>query len=175
MAETPKHKHIKDKNITIRVILLMISDSLSSANAEQRAKLDRSSKIAEAIIKEHGLEVLDVKYVPDEIKIIQENVTQCVEQQIELIITMGGTGISKRDVTPEAVRSLLQKELPGFGELFRALTYNEIGTVSIMSRALAGIKDESVIICLPGSPNAVKLGVKLILKEILHLCNLLKS
>ena len=175
MAETPKHKHIKDKNITIRVILLMISDSLSSANEEQRAKLDRSSKIAEAIIKEQGLEVLDVKYIPDEIKIIQENIKRYIEQQIELIITMGGTGISKRDVTPDAVRPLLQKELPGFGELFRALTYNEIGTVSIMSRALAGIKDESVIICLPGSPNAVKLGVKLILKEILHLCNLLKS
>jgi len=110
--------------------------------------------------------------VPDEIDQIQEIVTEYITREVSLIITIGGTGISSRDVTVEAIFPLLEKELPGFGELFRIKTYKEVGTLSIMTRALAGVVKKTCIVSLPGSTNAVELGTKLILQELLHIVNL---
>lgn len=82
----------------------------------------------------------------------------------------GGTGFTKRDVTVEAVKELLDKEMVGFGELFRYLSYKEIGSASMLSRALAGSIGQKVIFCMPGSTNAVRLAMeKLILPELRHL------
>ena len=92
------------------------------------------------------------------------------EDELQVIITNGGTGVSHRDVTVEAIYPLLEKKLDGFGELFRLLTYQEIGTGSIMSRAIAGVAKGKVIICLPGSPGAANLAMdKIILPEIGHM------
>ncbi|MFH0769372.1 MAG: molybdopterin-binding protein, partial [Chloroflexota bacterium] len=86
------------------------------------------------------------------------------------IIVSGGTGLSHRDVTVETIYPILEKRLDGFGELFRSLSYQEIGTGSIMSRAIAGVARGKVILCLPGSLAAVKLAMdKIILPEIGHL------
>ncbi len=175
MTKTPKEKHITHKNIPIHVKILMISDSLSSSSPQTRSKQDLSSKIATDLIQEYGFQSLGVEYVPDERDQIEKIIIALLNQNIELIITIGGTGIAKRDITIDVVKPLLDKELPGFGELFRQLTYKEVGTVSIMTRALAGVKGESVLACLPGSPNAVKLGIPLILKEVVHIINLLKK
>jgi len=87
-----------------------------------------------------------------------------------VIITNGGTGIAKRDSTFEAIDSLLEKRLPGFGELFRMLSYNDIGSAAMLSRATAGLLGDTVIFSLPGSTNAVRLGLeKLILPQLAHL------
>ncbi|MHA1322660.1 MAG: MogA/MoaB family molybdenum cofactor biosynthesis protein [Candidatus Helarchaeota archaeon] len=118
MAQTPKKHHIKHKDLLIRIKILMISDSLSNASNAEREKLDRSSKVAESIIQQYGYHSLGVEYLPDEITSIQECVRHYISQNTELILTIGGTGISTRDVTPEAVRPLLQKELPGFENSF---------------------------------------------------------
>jgi molybdenum cofactor biosynthesis protein B len=175
MVESTKDKHIKDKKIPIRIQLIMVSDSLSTANAQDRIKLDQSSKVAKEIINGYGFQVFGINYIPDEFQLVQNSISEYINQKIELIITIGGTGIAKRDVTIDAITPLLHKRLPGFGELFRSLTYKDVGTVSIMSRAIAGVCDATVIVCLPGSPNAVKLGVGIILKEIVHIINLLKK
>jgi len=91
-------------------------------------------------------------------------------EDITAIITTGGTGISQHDITVETISQLIDKKIDGFGELFRLLTYQEIGTGSIMSRALAGVAEGKVIISLPGSIDAVKLAMgKIILPEIGHL------
>ncbi|MHA1278229.1 MAG: MogA/MoaB family molybdenum cofactor biosynthesis protein [Candidatus Helarchaeota archaeon] len=175
LSKTPKEKHIKVKDIPIRVKIFMISDSLSSVSEEKRAKLDLSSRIAEDLIHQYGYHFLGVEYIPDEKNAIRQNINSTLEHDVQLIITIGGTGIAKRDITIDAIRPLLDKELPGFGELFRHLTYEEVGTVSIMTRAIAGVKNETVLVCLPGSPNAIKLGIPLIFQEILHLINLLTN
>ncbi len=87
----------------------------------------------------------------------------------DLIVTTGGTGLGPRDRTPEAVRPLLERELPGFGELFRWLSYRQIGAAAMLSRACAGVTDSTTIILLPGSPKAVELAMdELILPEIGH-------
>jgi molybdopterin adenylyltransferase len=173
--ETTKEKHTEKKTIPIRVFLLLISDSISAANDADRQKLDVSGKVAEDLVRQAGFEVIKKDVVPDEKIQIQGKILPMVEQNIELIITIGGTGVTKRDVTIEAVSKLVEKEMPGFGELFRFLTYQEVGTVSIATRAMAGIIKETVIVCLPGSPNAVKLGVPIILKEIVHFTNMLRK
>lgn len=88
----------------------------------------------------------------------------------KVIITNGGTGISRRDSTFEAIDALLEKRLPGFGEIFRMLSFAEIGPAAMLSRATAGIMGRTLIFCLPGSPNAVRLGIdRLILPELAHL------
>jgi len=87
-----------------------------------------------------------------------------------VIVTSGGTGISQRDHTFEALSGLLDKTIPGFGEIFRMLSYQEVGTAAILSRAVAGLMGNTLLFCLPGSLNAVRLGTeKLILPEIAHM------
>jgi len=92
------------------------------------------------------------------------------QEELQVIITSGGTGVSHRDITVETISPILEKKLDGFGELFRFLSYQEISTTSIMSRAIAGVAGGKVFLCLPGSPEAAKLAMdKVILPEIGHL------
>jgi molybdenum cofactor biosynthesis protein B len=86
---------------------------------------------------------------------------------VQAVITTGGTGLTRRDVTPEAVAPLLTKTIPGFGELFRWLSYEEIGTATIESRAFAGIADSTIVFCLPGSTGACRTGMdRIILPQL---------
>jgi len=92
------------------------------------------------------------------------------QEELQVIITSGGTGVSHRDITVETISPILEKRLDGFGELFRLLSYEEIGTPSIMSRAMAGVAGGKVILCLPGSAGAASLAMdRIILPEIGHL------
>jgi molybdopterin adenylyltransferase len=108
-----------------------------------------------------------------------DRIRAAIEQNLPLLdglIITGGTGIGPRDVTIEAVRPLLDKELEGFGELFRMLSYQEIGSAAIMSRALAGISKRRLIVALPGSPSACRLAMeKLLIPELGHIGALLKG
>ena len=87
----------------------------------------------------------------------------------EVIISTGGTGIGKRDITIETIQPLFDKELTGFGEIFRYESYKELGTGAILSRATAGVWNETLLVALPGSPNAVTLGMKIIKPELGHM------
>jgi molybdenum cofactor biosynthesis protein B len=118
-----------------------------------------------------GHEVLGKSIVADDPGLVQEAVeAQLANLDVQVVVTTGGTGISSRDQTYEAVNGLLDKRIDGFGELFRALSYEEIGTAAMLSRALAGTARGKVLISIPGSVNAVRLAVtKLILPEIGHL------
>jgi molybdenum cofactor biosynthesis protein B len=92
------------------------------------------------------------------------------QEELQVIITSGGTGVSHRDITVETISPILEKKLAGFGELFRFLSYQEIGTASMMSRAIAGVVRGKVILCLPGSLGAANLAMdKIILPEIGHM------
>jgi molybdenum cofactor biosynthesis protein B len=92
------------------------------------------------------------------------------EDGVGALLLTGGTGVAPRDVTPDAVEPLLERVIPGFGEIFRALSYEEIGSAALLSRALAGIAAGRVVFVLPGSRGAVRLGLeKLVLPELGHL------
>ncbi|MHA2225266.1 MAG: MogA/MoaB family molybdenum cofactor biosynthesis protein [Candidatus Hodarchaeales archaeon] len=167
-----REKHIIDPDIPLIASIIVISDSLTAAGGKRWRKLDTSAKKAEEILSANKIPISNTFTVPDEKGVIQESISNEIEKQTSLVITIGGTGISSRDVTIEAIKPLLEKVLVGYGELFRNKTYEEVGTVSIMTRALAGVTRKSCIVCLPGSTNAVQLGINLILKELIHIMNL---
>ena len=118
-----------------------------------------------------GHQLVERQIVPDEPDVIAGRVCQlCAALDLDSLLLTGGTGISPRDRTPEAVRPLLDLELTGFGELFRSLSYAEIGAAAMLSRAFAGRRGGVLIFCLPGSQNAVRLAVdKILLPELPHL------
>ncbi len=132
---------------------------------------DESGKLAVAILTKYGHTPEDHRIIKNDRKIIEAAITGAAAGAADLIVTIGGTGISKKDLTIEAVKHLFHREMPGFGELFRALSAKEIGTATIMTRAsLAATDKQRLICCLPGSPNAVKLALEQILvNELKHL------
>ncbi|MFX0174121.1 MAG: molybdenum cofactor biosynthesis protein B [Candidatus Hodarchaeota archaeon] len=167
-----RDKHIIDEKIPLSASIIVVSDSLFAIGELKWREMDKSAKKAEEILKRNGVTIKSISVVADEINQIKSKISSGIESEVSLLLTIGGTGISPRDITIEAVTPLLEKELLGYGELFRTKTYEEVGTISFMTRALAGVTQKTCIVCLPGSANAVELGVNLILKELLHIINL---
>jgi molybdenum cofactor biosynthesis protein B len=136
-------------------------------------KTDKSGQLIKSLLAEENVEVRDEAYkiVKDEPQAIQTQIEEWLKSDVDVIITTGGTGISPRDITIETVRPLFTKEIEGFGELFRYLSYTEdVGTKALLSRAIAGSVNDKLIFCLPGSSGAVKLALnKLIKPELNHL------
>jgi molybdopterin adenylyltransferase len=131
---------------------------------------DTSGAAIRTALTQTGHDVVRYEVVRDEPTQIVELVRTLASAGCKLIITNGGTGIAGRDSTIEAIESLLEKRLPGFGELFRMLSYDQIGSGAMLSRALAGTYRGSLIFCLPGSVAAVRLALeKLIIPELSHL------
>ncbi|MEK8016463.1 MAG: molybdenum cofactor biosynthesis protein B [Candidatus Parabeggiatoa sp.] len=138
--------------IPLNVAILTISDTRTDEN-------DTSGKTLVERLTNAGHHPADKTIVPDNIYQIRAIVSKWIANpDIQAIITTGGTGVTGRDGTPEAIQPLLDKQLEGFGELFRAISYEEIGTSTLHSRALAGVANGTYIFCLPGSSGACKTG-----------------
>ena len=146
----------------MRCAVLTVSDTRTEAN-------DTGGHAIVTLLAEHGHEVVFKQIVRDEPDQVRALISGWIES-VQVIITTGGTGISSRDRTYEAVTGLLDKQLDGFGELFRMLSFQEIGAGAMLSRACAGVARGRIIICLPGSEHAVRLAMtRLILPELGHL------
>ena len=157
-----EHKQLSPKSVNCAVII--ISDSRTHEN-------DESGKFIMQALSKSGHKVLTYTILKNDADSIHQTIDKLLnENELQIIITSGGTGISQRDVTIETLLPVMQKTMDGFGELFRHLTHKEINTGSIMSRATAGVSRGKVIICLPGSLRAVSLAMEqIILPEIGHL------
>jgi molybdopterin adenylyltransferase len=139
---------------------------------------DRSGELIQQLLKSAGHKIARYQIIPDEPTRICAELDIAVRMQplIQAIIFNGGTGISARDNTYEAISTLLTKTLPGFGEIFRFLSYQDIGSRAIGSRAIAGTYQDLLVFSLPGSRGAVQLGTeKLIIPELIHLFRQLSS
>jgi molybdopterin adenylyltransferase len=156
------HKELSPKSVTFAVVI--ISDSRTEAT-------DESGRFLRERLPEAGHKVASYVLLKNDAAAIRNTVEGLLARpDIQVLLTSGGTGASHRDVTVETVIPLLEKQLDGFGELFRFLTYQEIGTTSVMSRAQAGVANGKIIISLPGSLAAVTLAVeKIILPEVGHM------
>ena len=149
--------------ISVACFVLTVSDTRTEANDTGGQAIRELLERAGHSISGHAI----VKDEPSQVTAIVRR--QLAEQATQVIITTGGTGISARDTTYEAVTALFEKRLDGFGELFRMISFNEIGSAAMMSRATAGTVGRKAIFVLPGSPAAVRLAMeKLIVPELGH-------
>lgn len=156
--------HPAPENITLSCAVITVSDTRTS-------ETDKSGHLIQEMLQNAGHSIPEYTVIQDEkFEVVAQMKYLCQRDDIDGIIFNGGTGIAPRDTTYDAIEHLLEKTLPGFGELFRWLSYQEIGSRAIASRAVAGIYQGKVIFSIPGSSNAVKLAVeKLILPELVHL------
>jgi len=173
MSATEHESSAKEHTLAnpVGCAILTISDTRTT-------ETDKGGPLAAEMLFKAGHQVLDRKLVKDQPQAITGQIKKWIaDPQINVIITTGGTGIAPRDTTIEAVRSILTTELEGFGELFRMLSFQEIGSAAMLSRAIGGLiasnadaGSDTFIFAIPGSPNAVKLAVeKLIAPQLSHL------
>jgi molybdopterin adenylyltransferase len=156
----------------LNIAVLVVSDTRTEAD-------DRSGKTLAERLTEAGHMLTEKRIVPDDIYRIRAVVSQWIaDEKVQAVITTGGTGVTGRDGTPEAVVPLFDKTLDGFGELFRALSYQEIKTSTMQSRALAGVANGTYVFCLPGSSGACRTAWDRLIKEQLDYrtrpCNLVE-
>ena len=138
--------------IPLNIAVLTVSDTRDEHS-------DRSGALLVQRLTDDGHRLHEKAIVRDDLDAISARVSGWIgAPEVEVVITTGGTGVTGRDGTPEAVAPLLEKTIDGFGELFRAISYEEIGTSSIQSRCLAGVANGTYIFCLPGSTNACATG-----------------
>lgn len=136
--------------IAVKIAILTVSDTRTESD-------DVSGKTLKDRLLAAGHELADKKIVTDDIYQIRSVISQWIcDEQVDVIITTGGTGLTGRDGTPEAVSVLFDKEITGFGELFRQISYDIIRTSTVQSRAIAGVSNGTFIFCLPGSSGACK-------------------
>ena len=157
-----EHKSEAPKSVGCAVVT--ISDSRTE-------ETDESGKLMKEKLAAAGHQVVAYRLLENEADAIKQTIEElCDEENINVIITGGGTGLSHRDVTVETISLMLEKTMDGFGELFRSLSFQEIGTSAMMSRAIGGVLEGRVILCIPGSRGATQLAIeKIILPEIGHM------
>ncbi len=162
-ASTPD-EHKADAPEAIRCAVITVSDT-------RTLETDTGGALVAELLARGGHPVVAREIVRDEPAEIEAALEAALEREdARAVVLTGGTGIAPRDVTPEAVAGLIERSIPGFGELFRALSFQEIGSAAMLSRAIAGLARGRVVFVLPGSRGAVRLGMeKLILPEIGHL------
>ena len=158
------HHHRRHAARSVPTAVLTVSDT-------RTPETDTGGACAAELLEKAGHPVPLREIVADDAAQIADALRRALARDdVGAIVLTGGTGVSPRDVTPDAVAPLLERELPGFGELFRALSYQEIGTAALLSRALAGVAQQRLVFVLPGSRAGVRLALeKLVLPELGHL------
>ncbi len=154
----------------LAIAVLTVSDTRTEAN-------DTSGDTLVQRLRDAGHRLAEKRIVPDDVYRIRAVVSHWIaDPEVQAVITTGGTGVTGRDGTPEAIKILFDKTLDGFGETFRAISFHEIGTSTIQSRAIAGVANGTYIFCLPGSSGACRTGWDRLIKDQLDCrtqpCNL---
>jgi molybdenum cofactor biosynthesis protein B len=164
MRPVSQAEHKAKAPASVRCFVITVSDTRTAAN-------DSSGNAIAALLEGAGHFVAGRTIVKDDPDLVRSTVeAQLANPDVQVIITTGGTGITSRDSTYEAIDGLLQKRLDGFGELFRMLSYQQIGPAAMMSRATAGLVAGRIVVSLPGSEAAVRLGMeRLLIPELGHL------
>lgn len=167
MGSVEEHRSYAPESL--RVAVVTASDSRTEAD-------DESGALIAGLATQAGHQLIYRFIAPDELEAIRESVIAAIEEHsADIVVLNGGTGFSTRDVSVEAVTPLFDRSIDGFGEIFRALSYEQVGAAAMLSRASAGVVGRTVVFVLPGSPKAVELAMAaLILPEATHLIGQLR-
>ena len=171
MSEVSR-RHKAEAPSRLGFAIIIVSTSRFEALKLTKHVDDPSGDLIVELLGKAGHKIVYKVLIPDNRRLIEQKMSEALaHSEVDAVITCGGTGVSLSDVTIETATPFLKKTLPGFGELFRRLSYNEIGSSALLSRALAGVADMGkVIFCIPGSPQAVRLCLEsLILPEVGHI------
>ena len=165
--------HASDDFVSLGAAVLTVSDTRTEAD-------DTSGKYLKQALRDAGHRVLDATIIGDETAEIRTRICGWIDDKnIKVVLITGGTGFYPRDVTPQAVDGLFEYDIPGFGELFRNISFQEIGASTIQSRALAGMANKTLVFCLPGSTGACRTAWEQIISSQLdarhHPCNFVKA
>ena len=166
---TKKHKAEAPKKLKFGIFICSTSRYQESKKGKHVE--DVSGDLIESLLKNAGHIVSFRKIIPDDKSSIEKGIRYALDSaNVDAVVFCGGTGIAPSDVTVETVSPFLEKVLPGFGEIFRRLSYDKIGSAAVLSHAIAGVAKGKAFFCIPGSPDAVKLCFeKLILPETAHI------
>jgi len=167
---SPHEEHRKLAERKLAFALFTVSSSRYKAKIRGESIDDVSMRVAAEAIERRGHGVIHREIIDDDIEMIREKLLEMLRREdVDVVVFMGGTGLAKSDVTIEAIRPFFEKEAEGFGELFRMLSYRKIGTAAALTRATAGIASGKAILCLPGSPDAVRLALEEFIDELPHM------
>jgi len=168
-TSTQRHKSEAPKSLSFAVLTISTSKYNQGKGGKEEVE-DESGNIIASLLQQAGHSVVARSLIADDPKTIEGMIKKFTEDaEIDAVVTTGGTGVSRYDVTIEVVEGLMEKKLPGFGEAMRRLSYDRIGSAAIMTRATAGTLLGKAVFCLPGSPNAVEMAVEeLIIPEAAH-------
>ena len=163
-------EHGKPQNIKIKAGIITVSDRSSRGERE-----DKSGPVIQELLESIDIEIADYIIVPDEKDIIADTMKKLSdEKEVDLIVSTGGTGLAHRDVTPEATLEVIDKRIPGFEEAMRSESM-KITPHGMLSRAVVGVRDQTLIINLPGSPKAVRETLSVVLPAVPHAIEIIRS
>jgi molybdenum cofactor biosynthesis protein B len=157
-----EHQERSRKNVNVAIVV--VSDSRTQDT-------DESGKVASDLLEKKGHTIVEHHLIGNDRDAIANTLSEMTNRaDIDVILTIGGTGISKKDITVDVLSPLMEKKLEGFGEMFRTMSFKQIGAGALMSRSTAGVINGKVVMCLPGSTAAIRLAVKrIIIPEIGHM------
>ncbi len=161
---SPGHPHRQDAPVLVPTAVVTVSDT-------RTAETDTGGALVEELLVHAGHPVVARTIVRDEPRAIESALRELLSRKdVRAVVFTGGTGVAPRDVTPDTIEPLLERVVPGFGELFRMLSFEEIGSAALLSRALAGLAGGRVVFVIPGSRGAVRLALeRLVVPELAHL------
>lgn len=161
----------------MRYLVVTVSTSRYNRQAEEGRPLsDESGDLAQQIVERTKGIVAERRLVPDDAKLLRDTVSRALRKaDLDVVVLTGGTGVSTTDLTIETIRPLFEKEIEGFGEIFRSVSFQKIGPAAALSRATAGVARGKLIMCLPGSPDAVRTALELFIGEIPHVLYLARG
>jgi molybdenum cofactor biosynthesis protein B len=149
--------------------LVTVSTSRYAGRARGETVEDEAGDVAERRIREAGHRLVGRELIPDDPAMLREALNRALGRgDVDVVIFTGGTGISPRDLTIETLRPFFDKELEGFGEILRQVSFQRIGAAALLTRATAGVVSGRLVLCLPGSPDAVETGLEVFMGELPH-------
>ncbi|MEM1663844.1 MAG: MogA/MoaB family molybdenum cofactor biosynthesis protein [Pyrobaculum sp.] len=162
--------HRRQVKRAVRFYIITVSTSRFREREAGGSPVDESGDVAVKMVTEAGHVVVGRDLIPDDVRLIRRKIFELTNREdVDIIVFTGGTGLTSTDVSIEAARPMFEKEIEGFGDVFRYYSIQEVGTAAFLTRATAGLVGGKVVVLLPGSPNAVKTGMRILLEEATHL------